>query len=516
MKPESFLRGAMVLTIAGIVVKLLGAVYRIPFTRIAGSEGIGLYQMAYPIYITLLAVSTAGIPVALSFLIAERGAAGDRHGARQVFSVSLIFLVCLGCLLSVGLFYISPVLAQRVLGDTRAYYSLIAVAPAVFVISVASAFRGYFQGWRLMWPTAISEVVEQVIRVGTVLLAARALMPHGVEFAAAGAAFGTFTGGCAGLCLLIFVYLWFKRQGSPVTAARHKSPLRFVEALRILKRLIAYAFPISAGSLVLPLVQVIDTVMIPNRLQTVGYTVQQATSQFGQLSGMAGTVVYLPAALTISIAMTLVPHLASAVSRNNRVEVNRRINTALRITFILCLPAAAGFMLLATPIMGLLFDDPSAGAVTAWLAPAALFTGLQQTTAGALQGIGNTWLPVVNLMAGCLVKILCNYHLTVIPGFGIKGAALGSTLGFLLVFLLNLFCLTCLTDYRFKIGFLLRPLLAVTIMTMVIPAIYGIFGSLGNLMATGLTIACGAVCYFAVLLVTKEIRVYEMRYFFRS
>lgn len=515
MKPESFLRGAMVLTIAGVVVKLLGAVYRIPFTRIAGSEGIGLYQMAYPIYVALLSLSTAGIPVALSFLIAERGAMGDRHGARQVFSVSLIFLFCLGGILTAGLFYISPFLAQRVLGDNRAYYSLIAVAPAVFIISVASAFRGYFQGWRLMWPTAVSEVVEQVIRVGTVLLAAQALMSRGVEYAAAGAAFGTFTGGCAGLCLLTLVYLWFKRQGSSVAAARREPPLRLGKALQILKRLIAYAFPISAGSLVLPLVQVIDTVIIPKRLQTVGFTVQEATSQFGQLSGMAGTVVYLPAALTVSIAMTLVPHLAAAVSRNNRSEVHRRINTALRITFILCLPAAAGLMLLATPIMELLFDDSCAGAVTAWLAPAALFTGLQQTTAGALQGIGNTWLPVVNLMAGCLVKVFCNYYLTVIPGFGIKGAALGSTLGFLLVFLLNIFWLTRLTDYRPRIGILLRPLLAVTIMIMVIPAIYTIFASLGNLMATGLTITCGAVCYFAVLLVTKEIRVYEMRYFFR-
>jgi stage V sporulation protein B len=118
-------------------------------------------------------------------------------------------------------------------------------------------------------------------------------------------------------------------------------------------------------------------------------------------------------------------------------------------------------------------------------------------------------------MAGCLVKVFCNYYLTVIPGFGIKGAALGSTLGFLLVFLLNIFWLTRLTDYRPRIGILLRPLLAVTIMIMVIPAIYTIFASLGNLMATGLTITCGAVCYFAVLLVTKEIRVYEMRYFFR-
>mgnify|MGYP000932884362 CR=1 FL=1 len=517
MKPESFLRGAVVLTVAGIVVKLLGAVYRIPFTRIVGSEGIGLYQMAYPVYTALLALSTAGIPVALSFLVAEKSAAGDRQGARQVFAVSLIFLVFLGGFLALGLYLLSPYLAERVLGDSRAYYSLLAVSPAIFVISVAAAFRGYFQGWRMMWPTAISEVVEQTVRVGTVLLAAQALMPRGVEFAAAGAASGAFTGGCAGLAFLILVFLWFKRQRRPVGGLRRERPLRFDgQATRHLKRLVAYAFPISAGSLVLPLTQVIDTVIIPNRLQAAGYSIQSATSQFGQLSGMAGTVVYLPAALTVSIAMALVPHLASAVSRNDRSEVNRRVSTALRVTFILCLPAAAGLMLLAAPIMELLFDDAGAGAVTAWLAPAALFTGLQQTTAGALQGIGNTWLPVVNLLVGCLVKIFCNYYLTVIPGFGIKGAALGSALGFLLVFLLNLFCLTRLTDYRPRISRLIRPLLAVTMMVIVIPAVCGALAPLGNLPATGLTILCGAFCYFAVLLATGEIRVYEMRYFFRK
>ena len=512
MKPESFLRGAFVLTAAGIVVKLLGAVYRIPFTRLVGSEGIGLYQMAYPIYTTLLAISTAGIPVAVSLLVAEKVSLGDRGGARQIFYISLVFLFLLGSLMAVGLYGAAPYLAQRVLGDARAYYSLVAVTPAVLVISVVSAFRGYFQGWQLMFPTAISEVVEQVIRVGTVLLAAWVLAPRGVEYAAAGAAFGTFTGGCGGLLILVFMFLWIERKSK---TDRTRSGLLCSQTIPLLKRLIAYAFPISAGALVLPLVQVIDTVIIPNRLQVAGFTVHEATSQFGQLAGMAGTVVYLPAIFTISIAMALVPHLAAANSRRNRAEVNRRISAALRITVLLCLPAAAGLMLLATPIMELLFNDTAAGVVAAWLSPAALFAGLQQTTAGALQGIGNTWLPVVTLMAGCLVKIICNYHLTVLPGLGVKGAAFGSALGFFLVFLLNLFFLTRFTDYRPQLSRLLRPLLAVTMMIMVIPATYSILCPLGNLMATGLTIICGAAVYFAVLLLTGEIRIYDLRHILR-
>ncbi len=510
MKPESFLRGAAVLTVAGLIVKLLGAFYRIPFTRLVGSEGIGLYQMAYPIYTALLAVSTAGIPVAVSFMVAEKRAMGDYRGAWGVFSLSFVFLFFTGALMSLALLLISPYLAREVLGDTRAYYSLMAVAPAVFVISVTSAFRGYFQGCRLMWPTAISEVVEQVIRVATVLTAAWILIPRGVEYAAAGAAFGTCTGGCASLLFLLLVLMFIKRR----EVQTDRQPLQLGEKIKILKKLILYAFPISAGSLVLPLAQVIDTVIIPQRLQAVGMTMQEATSQFGQLSGMAGTVVFLPAVFTVSIAMSLVPHLASY--RTNRTEINQRINSALRITIIICLPAATGLMMLAAPIMDLLFDDPGAGPVTAWLAPAALFTGLQQTTAGVLQGLGNTWLPVVNLLVGCLLKGICNYYLTVIPGLGIKGAALGSTLSFFVVFLLNLFSIIRLTHYRFPLGCLLRPLLAVTIMVIIIPAAYNLLIPWGGLAAAGMTIICGAAVYFATLLVTGEIRVLKMRYFFRK
>lgn len=510
MKTDSFLRGAFVLTAAAIFVKLLGACYRIPFTRMVGSEGIGLYQMAYPLYTTLLALSSAGIPVAVSFLVAERGAVGDRRGARRILWVSLLFLFSTGLLLALSLFLGAPYLAREVLGDPRACYSLAAVAPAVLVISVVSAFRGYFQGWGVMWPTALSEVLEQVIRVATVLLAASALISRGVEFAAAGAAFGAVTGGCAGLLVLVLIFGRFERS-RPLLKGPGRSGFLLGDGLKILKRLLVYAFPISAASAVFPLMQAIDTVIIPNRLQAAGFSVQEATSLFGQLAGMAGTIVYLPAVFTVSVAMSLVPHLAAAVSRGSRLEVRRRISTALRITVIFCLPAAAGLCVLATPIMELLFNEPGAGPVTAWLAPAALFAGLQQTTAGALQGIGNTWLPVVNLLAGCLVKIACNYYLTVLPGFGIKGAALGSSLGFFLVFLLNFWFLSLFTGYRLQPDCLLRPLLAATIMVAALPGIYNLFYHLGNAAATGAAVLGGAALYFAVLFLTGEIRVYEVR-----
>jgi len=513
VQPQSFLRGAFVLAVAGLVVKLLGAFYRIPFTRLVGSEGVGLYQMAYPIYITLVAFSTSGVPIAISMLVAERGARGDRFGARQVFLLSVIFLSLFGLVMAIGLYHSAHYLASSVLGDARAYYPLVSIAPAILVISIVSAFRGYFQGWQLMWPTAVSELVEQCIRVGTVFWAAYTLLPRGVEFAAAGAAFGACTGGLGGLLVLCCLLLWFERglhrQFHPSNWPRALSLLN--GAGQLLKRLLIFALPISAGSMVLPLVQTIDAVIIPHRLQTAGFSYHQATAMFGELSGMAGTLVYLPAIFTVSLAVSLVPNIAAAMARGRMGEINGRVATAIRISILFCLPAAIGLMVLATPLATLLFADQRAGVITAWLAPAAFFSGLQQTTSGILQGLGSTWLPVINLLAGCLVKILCNYYLTVVPGIGVKGAALGSVAGLLLASMLNFWSLRAITGYRGPSFCLPRPLLAATIMAASVLGLYHWFLPYGNLAATLTAMGGGMVCYFAALLLMGELSIVRIR-----
>jgi stage V sporulation protein B len=516
-QPQSFLRGALILAMAGLVVKLLGAFYRIPFTRMVGSEGVGLYQMAYPIYITLIALSTSGVPIAISMLVAEKGARGDRFGARQIFLLALSFLFLFGLLLSFALYHSAHYLADSVLGDPRAYYPLVSIAPAILVISVASAFRGYFQGWQLMWPTALSEVVEQCIRVGTVLWAAYLLLPGGVEFAAGGAAFGAFTGGCGGLLALVCVFLWFeqifRRQLGPRGWSRVWS--LFDGAGQLMKRLLLFALPVSAGSMVMPLLQTIDAVIIPHRLQVAGFSFHQATAMFGELSGMAGTLVYLPAIFSVSLAVSLVPNIASAVARGRTKEINERVATAVRITILFCLPAAVGLMVLATPLTTLLFADRRAGEITAWLAPTALFSGLQQTSSGILQGLGSTWSPVFNLLAGCLVKSLFNYYLTVVPGVGVRGAALGSCAGLLLAGLLNFWSLRAITGYRGPSFCLPRPLLAATIMGAVILGLYHFLLPCGNLAATMGAMTGGMVCYTSVLLLTGELSVVGIRRLFR-
>ena len=207
MSKDKFLRGAIILTIAGLMVKVIGSVNRILLSRLLGGEGIGLYQMAYPIYLLLLAVSSAGIPVAISIIVAEHLAKKDYGGVQQIFRLSLRLTFGLGILLAGSLVVVSNwLIGSGIIQDGRAYYALLSLTPAVFFATILASFRGFFQGHQLMTPPAVSQILEQFVRVVTMLVLAYMLLPHGLEFAAAGAAFGAVPGSITGIIVLSFFY----------------------------------------------------------------------------------------------------------------------------------------------------------------------------------------------------------------------------------------------------------------------------------------------------------------------
>ncbi len=196
---DSFLKGTLILTASGMFVKLIGALNWILLSRVLGGEGIGLYQMAFPIYLLALSISTAGIPVAISIVTAEKIAYKDYAGAHKVFKIVFIVLSITGFIFSLVMYFGAGWLVEyQIIRDSRAYWSLVALAPAVFIVSMLASFRGYLQGYRMMTPTAVSQIVEQLVRVMTMLLFASMLLPYGMNFAAAGASFGTFPGALAG------------------------------------------------------------------------------------------------------------------------------------------------------------------------------------------------------------------------------------------------------------------------------------------------------------------------------
>ncbi|MEE0484256.1 MAG: oligosaccharide flippase family protein, partial [Megasphaera elsdenii] len=255
MSKNSFLRGAMVLTMAGIVVKILGGLNRILLSRLLGGEGIGLYQMAYPVYILLLSIIGAGIPIAVSIMIAEEAAKGHYSGVRRIFHVTLAFMTVVAVVCGLALpFGAHGLVTMGIVRDSRAFPALAVLAPALSLSVVACCFRGYFQGLQLMTPTALSQMVDQFVRVCTMLVLAWLLLPKGLEWAAAGAAFGAVPGAAAGLLLITFLYYRYSRQPMP----EDDGVFRVQSPRRIIRRLIVLAVPVAAANMLLPAVASID------------------------------------------------------------------------------------------------------------------------------------------------------------------------------------------------------------------------------------------------------------------
>ena len=317
MSKDKFLRGAMILTMAGLMVKVIGSVNRILLSRLLGGEGIGLYQMAYPVYLLLLAISSAGIPIAISIIVSGYLAKDDYRSVRRVFSVSLRLMACVGAVLALLLFIAANYLVDSdIIRDGRAYYALIALIPAIFFATILATFRGFFQGHQLMTPPAVSQIIEQFIRVVTMVLLAYLLLPYGLEFAAAGAAFGAVPGSLTGLVVLGFFYrhyryLW-QRENSSIVQSETLS------TRRLIKRLLWLALPVSCANVLVPVTSSIDAFLVPGYLIDSGFSIEQSTTLYGYLAGMAQPLILMATIPTMSLATSIVPAIAESFALQQR------------------------------------------------------------------------------------------------------------------------------------------------------------------------------------------------------
>ncbi|MDD4774911.1 MAG: polysaccharide biosynthesis protein [Syntrophomonas sp.] len=506
----NFLRGALVLSVAGALSKILGAVYRIPLARLLGGEGMGLYQMAYPIYTTILALATAGVPVAISVLVSRKETQGYTGDSKKILRLSIILLLVFGLILTLLVMKSARFLANTVLHEPRAYYPILAVAPAIFFSGLMSVFRGFFQGHQWMIPTAVSQVLEQLFRVTAVIILAFMLFPKGLEYAAAGATFGAVVGGVVSLIVLSIFYLKFNQTEE----ARPGQLIYSGEgSWQMTKELVRLAVPVSFGAVVLPLVQVLDAIIVPGRLMAIQYTTSQATELYGQLAGMAAVLISLPTIFTISIATSLVPAISEARAQNDSILLNNRINHGLRAGMIISFPCAAGLYVLAWPICDLLYATPEAGIPLEVLAFSTIVLAAFQLSSAGLQGIGRPEIAMRHLILTGGLKTVFNYSLTAVPMLNIKGAALGTLAAFTIGSLMNIYSLRTHTGVKYEVGRLLKLTFMTVVMGFSVKIGYGLLvgGGIASSWATLLSIMLGILVYGVLLLLGKEFDLDMMR-----
>ncbi len=436
---DTLLKGTLVLTAAGIIVKIIGSLNWVILSQVLGGEGIGLYQMAFPIYLLFLSISTAGIPVAISIITADKVAVCDYRGANRVFRLSLTLLAGLGLFFSVLMYCGAAWLIDcGLIRDGRAYYALVALSPAIFLVTILSSFRGYLQGWQIMTPTAVSQIAEQVFRVGAMLFFANTFLYKGLEYAAGGASLGAGTGAAAALAVLVYYY-WRFQAGFQSARESQAVSIEPEAGGSIIRRIFKLALPVSLSSIMLPLVANLDLVVVPVRLEAAGYTVEQATELFGYLTGMAVPLVNLATVLTAALATSLVPAISEAYSQGDYRCVLQRIAAAIRLASLVTIPGSVALWLLAEPVAGVIYHAPQAGEPIRILAAGVFLLGLHQITTGVLQGIGRTAIPVASMGVAALIKVMLNWLLTAIPALGIQGAAWATVADIGLAAALNLY-----------------------------------------------------------------------------
>lgn len=443
MRRDSFVVGAFVLMLGSFVSRILGATYRIIVPILMGgghmaAVGMGLFGMAAPVYGVLLSASATGLPVAVARMVSARVSVGRSGEARAVLRTALTFVTLVGLVASLALFFGAPWYARQIARDARAEYAVAAVAPAILVVSLGAVFRGFLQGLRQMTPYAVSQVIEQSARVVAIIALVVALMPRGVEWAAAGASFGAAVGGGASLLYLLTQIGSVRRvlasegEAAPPGAVGVAVGVKGGHA----RELIGLALPISLSYMVLPLVNFIDALLVPSRLHAAGLG-GQATALYGLLNGFATPFMVMPTTFTAALALNLVPAVSEAQARHDDEAVRRRVELAVRLSLIVALPAAAGLAVLATPIESVFFRAPEAGSILLVLATGIVAIGLQQVTAAALQGLGKPVVPMMTLFAGGAAKFVLTYLLVADPAIHVRGAAAATVVAFLLAAFLN-------------------------------------------------------------------------------
>jgi len=505
---KKFITGAGILAVCGILAKCLSLFFRIPLASeyMLGDEGIGYYQLPYPIYSLLIAISYLGLPSAISKLVSERIANGKYKEAHSIFRGTFLLLVIIGTISSMLLFFGAGVIIKVQDWPLESKYSLYGLALAPLFVSIMGAYRGYFQGMQNMKPTAISQLVESFGRVIVGVGLAAILLKSGLGKAAGGASFGATAGAILGSIFLTLVYLKNKKEIYENISKDTKG--KSIPFAKVAMLVVVVALPITLGAAISSIINLIDSSLVIARLTSALHMPEKtATQLFGVLSGKAITLINVPLTVSMAIVLSIMPAISEAVARNEKKDLFNKIELGIRLSLLIGLPSATGLAMMSGPIMTLLYGKTTNGGSTlAILSISLIFVILGQLFAAILQGMGKFWLPICNLAISAIVKCILTYILVAVPILNVNGAALATVVTDLVYTILNYIFVKKYSKYKStNIGVvIIRPVIATLVMAICTKAIYVSLRALCLLpgaIVTLISIGVGAIVYFLSLIV---------------
>ncbi|MBO7742812.1 stage V sporulation protein B [Paenibacillus sp. MWE-103] len=433
-KPEhSFMRGTLVLSVAAFVNRILGFISGMFVARVLGAEGIGILMMAHPLVPLVITITELGLPVAISKLVAEASARGERAKVRRILHVSLAVTGILSVTLTTASLLGSEWIAKLLLSDQRAYYAMLAITPIAPIVAVSAVLKGYFRGMQRMKTIAASDVLEHTVQIACVLALVHLLMPYGVAYAAAGAMAASVVSEAISLLFLGFSYKLHGEAKEPgETWSNH---LRTGKPT--LSELLKIGLPTTGQGVVQSVYGAFQPLLITSSLALAGIGTAVATKQFGMLAGYAFPLLFMPSFITHSLSTALIPAIGEASVNKQGMLMHTRMDQALRMGLLIGAPATVILFVWATPLTTLVYHAPEAGLLLKILAPMFFLHYFDAPLHAILLGLGRAGAALWNFVLATAFKTASIFVFG--SQFGIAGVAVGLGVGIVMQTLLNFF-----------------------------------------------------------------------------
>ncbi len=525
-KEKNLLLQGSVLAIAGVITKIIGAVYRVPLVNILGDKGMGYYGVAFQIYSIALTLTSYSLPLAVSKLVSARVAKKQYKNAYKVFRGALVFAIMVGGTAALILFFGGGFIAKHIMAMRLSAYALRVLAPCVLVVALLGVFRGFFQGNGSMMPTALSQVLEQIVNAVVSVGGAYVLIKAGkaaskdggdslaLAYGAAGGTLGTVAGALAALGILVFVFMAYKRV---IKRQMRRDRSRRRESYKtIFKILLLTIAPVLLSSTVYNLCGVVDNAMFGQIMEAQGHKEADYAALLGIISGKYDTLINVPLAFANAIAASLIPSIVAAVQSRSRKQIHNKIELFTRFTMVVAIPSAVGFLVLAKPLLDLIFftENNDLAAVTLQIgAISVVFYCLSTITNAVLQGMNAMMVPVKNAAVALVIHAAVLFFMLVVFRWGIYALIVSKIVFAVVVCILNAHAMREMAGYiqEQKKTFII-PVIAAAIMGGVVLAVHLLFELfVGTRTAALICLPVAAAVYGAAIVLLGGLTENEMK-----
>ena len=513
VKGQNYMHGAAILTVGVIIMKLLGFFYKIPLGNILGDEGYSMFMSAYSVYNIFFTLATAGLPVALSRLVAEADAHGRIRQEDKTFRVALGTFTVMGVVFALIMFLFPQWLADNYLENPDAALSIKAMSPAILLVCMVSAYRGYCQGNGNMIPTTVDEVLEVLFKVISGLIMAKLIIDAGLglPMGSAGAILGVSVGSVISLAYMV----WYKRKNYSRLSLRYSGgkvaendipddDYEVDSSGKIIKDILTIGIPIALGACIMALLNSVDSKLCMNRLQSAaGFSYKEAKILYG-VYGKAQTLFNLPAAFITPLTISIVPAISGALAVGQHKKATKITEDSLRISALISLPMGVGLMVLSQPIMDVLYPDSNAAGpgLLSIMGLASFFVCIVLMENAILVSSGKEKLTMVTLITGSVIKIVVNWFLVAQPHINIYGAPIGTLVGYFCMAMMNyIFMYKGLQEKPNLLRIFARPASACVLMGACAWASYGLAGRFIGIGSWSRTALCMVISVMIAVVV---------------